>query len=150
MNARMGYEYFIGLQIILLMCGACSSDHDGQYEKYINEAIKYEAEKNYEKAISYINLSLKIDSIKSFPSVLRGKILSSMHSDSAAILDFSRAIQLNPQNISAYFNKAISLSLLNNDDSAIFYFNQAIKMKEFGDFILDKKEFRFSGARSAE
>jgi tetratricopeptide (TPR) repeat protein len=130
------------------MFGACSSDHAGHYENYINQAIKYENEKKYEKAITSINLSLKIDSTKSFPYVLRGKILSLMHSDGAAILDFSKAIQLNPKNISAYFNKAISLSLLDNDDSAIFYFNQAIKMKEFGDFILEKKNSNFPDLES--
>jgi len=148
MNANKWYTYFIPIQIIFSMFVACSSDHAGQYENYINQAIKYENEKKYEKAITSINLSLKIDSTKSFPYVLRGKILSVMHSDGAAILDFSKAIQVNPKNISAYFNKAISLSLLDNDDSAIFYFNQAIKMKEFGDFILEKKNSNFPDLES--
>ena len=117
---------FVSSFISLVSC-------DFKEDNFMNDitmAISYKEKGDYKEALNYVNKSILIDSNKSFSFVLQGQIESSLEDDVAAIKSFAKAINLNQSNVSAYFYKALSFSLLNSFDSAIENFNKAIDIKQ--------------------
>ncbi len=132
---------FLGIAIFQTSCLVKSPEE--KIQSLIRSALRYEKEKKYEEALHKLNTAISMDSTQSFAFVFRGKIRNLLKQDSLAILDFSKAIKINPQNTSAYFHKGISYSFLSNEDSAIANFDYAILTKSSGEFYFNHSYSKF-------
>ncbi|MBS1736097.1 MAG: hypothetical protein JSS98_05755 [Bacteroidetes bacterium] len=132
--------------ILTIITTSCcnNTQHANDFQKHVTRSLNYLQEKRYKEALREINYSIIADSTKSYAFVIRGKIESSLDNDLFAIQDFSKAIEINPNNTSAFFYKAVSFSLLNNEDSAIFNYNLAINTKRSGKFYFDRPNKDFT------
>ena len=137
-------SFIVFLILVINVIESCTNYNSrDSFHDNVVAALNYEKKGNYKEALDKINSAIEIDSSKSFAFVVRGKIRANLDDDLLAIEDFSHAIILNPKNTSAYFQKGISFSLLNKEDSAIAYFNYAIDTKKSGDFTFDIKNQEF-------
>ena len=76
------------------------------YKKFLDDGI-YEINKgNIDIAISLINKSLELKNDWEIPYFYRAVAYHSLEKYDEAILDYTKAIQLNPQMIDAYYNRA--------------------------------------------
>lgn len=110
---------------------------EDRVERIARRAIKYEENGQYEKALIEINRAINLDSNISSLYVIRGRIRRFQKFDSLSLVDYTKAINLDSANTSALFQKAFSYSLLNEEDSAIKYYNLSIKSKKSGQFFVN-------------
>ena len=135
---------YVSLFLYTAICLAFCFSKTDKFQASIEKALQYEKEKEYRNALAELNNAIGFDSTKSFAFVLRGKIKSLLEEDNLAIQDLSKAIELNPKSTSAFFYKAISFSLSDNEDSAIANYDAAIHTKMSGDFYFEKVNNDFS------
>ncbi len=124
--------------IVLAIFYLISCENDNSLQSFLKKAKRSEEVGNYQGAMVQLNKALALDSSKSLIYVARGIINRYLNNDSLSLIDFSKAISLDETNTSAYYQKGISLSLLGKDDSAIHYYNYALRTKEVGDFYFEK------------
>ena len=87
----------------------------------------YYKEKNFTKALSFINEAIKINSNFSDAYAEQGNALNELKKFEEAINSFDKAININPNITRAYHNKGFILHELGNFELAIENYNKAIK-----------------------
>ncbi|MFC4672115.1 tetratricopeptide repeat protein [Dysgonomonas termitidis] len=97
-----------------------------------NEYLSLE---NYKKAIKYANIIIDIDSTSPKGFYNRGCIYQIINEDSLAILDYNKALKLNPDYSDAYYNRGIIYEELGEYDKALEDYNRAIKLNP--SYIID-------------
>jgi tetratricopeptide (TPR) repeat protein/S1-C subfamily serine protease len=89
--------------------------------------VLYSEKKEYGMAISIYN-NLLINNEEAYLYNNRGIAKSDLGDKKGAILDFDRAIELNPKNFEAYNNRGNAKFDLGDEKGAIFDYNQAIEI----------------------
>ena len=87
----------------------------------------YFKEKNFSKALYFINKAIKINSNFAEAYIEQGNALNELKKYEEAINSFNKAIKINPNNTRAYHNKGFVLHELGNIKLAIESYNEAIK-----------------------
>ena len=111
--------------------------------------------KNFEKAMSYLNESIKINPEFSHSYNSRGIVFSEMKEFKKAIEDYDKAISYNPEFLEAHLNKGISLKNLKKYDEAKKSFEDCIEINSLNPKIyhnlgnLLKECKKFEEAKSA-
>lgn len=116
--------------IFLAYLFASCVSKDKKFVSDIHDAVYFKDKGDYTTALNFVKSAINYDSSKSFLFVLKGQIESSLENDTVAIKSFTKAIDIDPGNISSYFYKALSFSLLDYEDSAVANFNKAINLKQ--------------------
>ncbi len=88
----------------------------------------YYKEKNFIKALSFINEAIKINSNFADAYTEQGNALNELKKFEEAINSFDKAININPNITRAYHNKGFILHELGNLELAIENYNKAIKL----------------------
>lgn len=83
---------------------------------------------NYKEAIRYSNVMISLDSTSAKGYYNRGCVYQVMSDDSLALLDYNKAILLNPDYTDAYYNRGIIFEEYDRHDSALSDYNKAIKL----------------------
>ena len=106
------------------------------YEKMMSIANSEFDKKNYDSAIKYYKLALKLkqDSSIAYYNIGQAKVLSSNYSYTEAIKDYTASIELNPKFIDAYFRRGLIYSVISdyNEDfqkQAIADFSKVIELE---------------------
>lgn len=94
--------------------------------KYNRDFLRVLPKKEFEKSVKN-----KTEERNTFVKYGKAKFLS--YDYDGAILDFSKALELNPHEIAAHFNIACAYSLNENMDKALFHLDKAI-LYGFDDF----------------
>lgn len=94
---------------------------------YISD--EYIQEKNYNKALKYSNISIKLDSSDAKGYFNRGGIYQATGDDSLAMIDYTYAIQLNENYADAYYNRGIINEKSKKYKDALKDYNKAIKQQ---------------------
>lgn len=91
-----------------------------------NEYLNIE---NFKQAIKYADIIIGIDSTAPKVYYTRGCIYQAMNKDSLALLDYGKALLLNPDYASASYNSGIIYEEQEKYDQALANYNKAIKQK---------------------
>lgn len=126
------------LLLIAVITATCNNlSPKVRYENLIAEANNLVLSKQYAKAIAVVGSAIKIDSLRPYGYVLRGKIRYEMKLYKEALEDFSKALAIQPQNTSAYFSKGWTFYELEEFDSALICFNAALASKKAGNSTIE-------------
>jgi tetratricopeptide (TPR) repeat protein len=81
------------------------------YRYYIDKGIFSFQEGQYDDALTYIDKSIELKNDWEISYFYRGVVYQAMENFDEAMIDYTKAIQLNPKMVDAYYNKAkITLS----------------------------------------
>jgi len=93
----------------------------------VRSFAKYEM-KDYQGALDDINIYLSVPSNSAPDYLFRGKLYAHLNNHSDAILDFNKAIEIDPSYDQAYMHRGISKTELNQNDAC----SDLLKAKELG------------------
>ena len=131
--------YYQRIQIIFLLAlffYGCNQYKEKRVSNLVKEANQVQ-DTDQGRALEYLNEALSIDSNCISAHILKGEILKFSGHDSAALMEFSKARRLDPQNTRALFDLGNAWSLLDRDDSAIIFYNKAIETKGSDSIYID-------------
>ena len=97
-------------------------------DAYIERAITYHSEGDYNRAITTFNKAIKLDPNNANAYKNRGIAYGSEDDNRRAITDFDKTIELDPNDADAYAWRGITYNAKRCDDSAISDFNKAIEL----------------------
>ena len=130
-------KYFVNLIFAFFALLSCKTDKSAKLESYIKRYFSYIENKNYEGAIAQIDKAIHLDNTISRLYVLRGRVNAILEKYSLAIKDYSKAQELDPSNVSAFFYKGVAYSLVDLDLQAIEEFNSALRRKTKNGIVFD-------------
>lgn len=120
MNIQKTTLIFFSLLIFI----ACSSN-----EEYLQQARSEMQAKNWNKAIETLNVVVTNDANNFEAFNMRGVAYQEKGQYKNALLDFDRAIELNPKFYKAYYNRALTNTLTKNLETAKEDYDKAIELE---------------------
>ncbi len=108
----------------------CINIHEKNPKQFDNLRLLnfiYFKEKNFSKALTFINEAIKINSNFAEAYNEQGNALNELKQLEKAINSYDKAININPNFTNAYYNKGVVLHELGNKKLAIENYNEAIK-----------------------
>ena len=98
-------------------------------EDWFWKAYDEDENKQYEKAIEYLNKAIELKPDYEDAYVNRGIAYSNLQKYDEAMADYTKAIKLEPNDSGAYINRGIAYTNLQKSDDAIADFTNAINIK---------------------
>lgn len=137
-KAACPFNYFnlmsrLFLILMSLLLYSCTNRQTA--EEVINKALVYQEEGKFDQALKLVNRAVQMDSFSPTGYNKRGNIYLDLNDTIAAFADFTRAIHLDPKNTEALFNKGFVFSAQAKEDSAVAFYNLALKTKMHGGFL---------------
>lgn len=153
----MGIKRYLGLLFIIFIigCNVATKDKDGSnmqvvkhkeqetdLESLAKEANLFYQQNNYSQAITCYNTLISIDSTKGGYYFKRGYCKSMLLNSVDAIADYKKAIACNySEKKKAYLNIGVLYRVaLNQYDSAIYYYNEYLKLEPNDDKAKQEKK----------
>lgn len=106
------------------------------YKKYLDDGIYDIQDGNFENAIEKLNKSIEIKNDWEIPYFYRAVAFDALKKTDNAMLDYTKAIQLNPKMTDAYYNRA--KIILSDNNSTVSDIKKAISDLETA-IIQDEK-----------
>lgn len=123
----------IGIMLILGCENPKSSD------EYISGADEKIQNKNFIKAIYYLNKALEIDNKRIDALIKRGYCKAMIQDNIGAINDYTNVVKIDNKNVLAYYNLALNKSTIKDYNGALKDINRAISCKGNEFIWIDKK-----------
>ena len=95
---------------------------------YVNRALAYEDEEEYDMAIADYDKALSIDPTYAEAYVNRGSVYAKKNELSVAITDYTRALELDSLNAEAYYQRANALYLGAQYEAALVDYDEALRI----------------------
>ncbi len=130
--------YITAIIICCIAFMSCDRWKEMKYNTKISLAMKMQAEGKYKDALVAANEALAIDSDKVSAYIIRGEVDNQIGNYVSAQQDLSKAIEIEPSNKLALYQKGLACALQEKYDLAIVFYNKVIDGDDTLTFEFDK------------
>jgi hypothetical protein len=122
--------------LVVFLSASCNIHNEMKFKRLINEAKTDISNEQFDRGLKSINEAIKIEPDTMIVYSIRGELYYLTHKYDLAIKDFKTALSYQSSSQS-YFYIGLNFFNLDQDDSAIYYYNRAIQTMGTGEIYIE-------------